>query len=90
MRISYKIKPHQCQKEDQTADPAGPRRTYDKLYRSDFFPGLGWMLTKDLWEELRPKWPRAYWDDWMRQSEHRKGRQSIRPEVCRTFNFGEK
>uniref|UniRef100_A0A7S1SHF8 Alpha-1,3-mannosyl-glycoprotein 2-beta-N-acetylglucosaminyltransferase n=1 Tax=Tetraselmis chuii TaxID=63592 RepID=A0A7S1SHF8_9CHLO len=61
-----------------------------QLYRSDFFPGLGWMLTKELWEELKPKWPRAYWDDWMRQTQHRKGRQSIRPEVCRTFNFGEK
>eukprot|EP00873_Tetraselmis_striata_P034777 jgi/Tetstr1/455041/TSEL_041897.t1 len=60
-----------------------------QLYRSDFFPGLGWMLTKDLWEELKPKWPRAYWDDWMRQTQHRKDRQSIRPEVCRTFNFGE-
>ena len=24
-----------------------------QLYRSDFFPGLGWMLTKALWTELR-------------------------------------
>ncbi|XP_035226850.1 alpha-1,3-mannosyl-glycoprotein 2-beta-N-acetylglucosaminyltransferase-like [Stegodyphus dumicola] len=29
------------------------------LYRSDFFPGLGWMLTKSLWRELAPKWPKA-------------------------------
>ena len=29
----------------------------DLLYRSDFFPGLGWMLKKNLWEELKPKWP---------------------------------
>ena len=29
----------------------------DLLYRSDFFPGLGWMLTSDLWHELKPKWP---------------------------------
>uniref|UniRef100_A0A061QS26 Alpha-1,3-mannosyl-glycoprotein 2-beta-N-acetylglucosaminyltransferase n=2 Tax=Tetraselmis sp. GSL018 TaxID=582737 RepID=A0A061QS26_9CHLO len=61
-----------------------------QIYRSDFFPGLGWMLTRELWNELRPSWPRAYWDDWMRQSNVRKGRQSIRPEVCRTYNFGEK
>lgn len=27
------------------------------LHRSDFFPGLGWMLTRDLWLELEPKWP---------------------------------
>ena len=31
--------------------------TPDVLYRTDFFPGLGWMLTKDLWAELKPKWP---------------------------------
>ena len=23
------------------------------LYRSDFFPGLGWMLSKDFWLEIR-------------------------------------
>ncbi|XP_038995922.1 alpha-1,3-mannosyl-glycoprotein 2-beta-N-acetylglucosaminyltransferase-like isoform X1 [Hibiscus syriacus] len=59
------------------------------LYRSDFFPGLGWMLTKSTWNELSPKWPKAYWDDWMRLKDNRKGRQFIRPEVCRTYNFGE-
>lgn len=32
----------------------------DALYRSDFFPGLGWMLTKTTWDELSPKWPKAY------------------------------
>ncbi|GJP31433.1 hypothetical protein CLOM_g12263 [Closterium sp. NIES-68] len=31
------------------------------LYRSDFFPGLGWMLKRELWAELKPKWARAYW-----------------------------
>jgi hypothetical protein len=30
------------------------------LYRSNFFPGLGWMLTKKLWKELNSKWPNAY------------------------------
>ncbi|XP_077220386.1 alpha-1,3-mannosyl-glycoprotein beta-1,2-N-acetylglucosaminyltransferase [Tasmannia lanceolata] len=59
------------------------------LYRSDFFPGLGWMLLKSTWEELSPKWPKAYWDDWMRLKDTRKGRQFIRPEMCRTYNFGE-
>ncbi|KAE8708576.1 Alpha-1,3-mannosyl-glycoprotein 2-beta-N-acetylglucosaminyltransferase [Hibiscus syriacus] len=48
------------------------------LYRSDFFPGLGWMLTKSTWNELSPK-----------LKDNRKGRQFIRPEVCRTYNFGE-
>lgn len=59
------------------------------LYRSDFFPGLGWMLSRSMWDELSPKWPKAYWDDWMRLKENRGGRQFIRPEVCRTYNFGE-
>ncbi|XP_028120018.1 alpha-1,3-mannosyl-glycoprotein 2-beta-N-acetylglucosaminyltransferase-like [Camellia sinensis] len=30
------------------------------LYRSDFFPGLGWMLAKSTWDELSPKWTKAY------------------------------
>ncbi|VAH69139.1 unnamed protein product [Triticum turgidum subsp. durum] len=60
------------------------------LYRSDFFPGLGWMLTKSTWMELSPKWPKfTYWDDWVRLKEVHGGRQFIRPEVCRTYNFGE-
>ncbi|CAI0471340.1 unnamed protein product [Linum tenue] len=59
------------------------------LYRSDFFPGLGWMLSKGTWDELSPKWPKAYPDDWLRLEENHKGRQFVRPEVCRTYNFGE-
>ncbi|XP_042984603.1 alpha-1,3-mannosyl-glycoprotein 2-beta-N-acetylglucosaminyltransferase-like isoform X2 [Carya illinoinensis] len=59
------------------------------LYRSDFFPGLGWMLARSTWDELSPKWPKAYWDDWLRLKENHKGRQFIRPEICRTYNFGE-
>ncbi|KAK9944399.1 hypothetical protein M0R45_009969 [Rubus argutus] len=48
------------------------------LYRSDFFPGLGWMLARSTWDELSPK-----------LQENHKGRQFLRPEVCRTYNFGE-
>ncbi|KAJ4965980.1 hypothetical protein NE237_017829 [Protea cynaroides] len=59
------------------------------LYRSDFFPGLGWMLSRSTWDELSPKWPKAYWDDWLRLKENHQDRQFIRPEVCRTYNFGE-
>ncbi|XP_018609913.1 alpha-1,3-mannosyl-glycoprotein 2-beta-N-acetylglucosaminyltransferase b [Scleropages formosus] len=60
------------------------------LYRTDFFPGLGWMLLKELWEELEPKWPAAFWDDWMRQPDQRKDRSCIRPEISRTITFGRK
>uniref|UniRef100_A0A2C9V2B2 Alpha-1,3-mannosyl-glycoprotein 2-beta-N-acetylglucosaminyltransferase n=1 Tax=Manihot esculenta TaxID=3983 RepID=A0A2C9V2B2_MANES len=77
------------------------------LYRSDFFPGLGWMLTKSTWDELSPKWPKAYPFSFVvilfcrsdfcntilhqncQLEENRKGRQFVRPEVCRTYNFGE-
>lgn len=60
------------------------------LYRTDFFPGLGWMMTKELWDELGPKWPKSYWDDWVRAPEQRNGRACIRPEVSRTRTFGKK
>lgn len=60
----------------------------DLLHRTDFFPGLGWMVTKAVWAEFAPKWPSSYWDDWIRQPEQRKGRACIRPEVSRTRTFG--
>eukprot|EP00934_Nitzschia_sp_Nitz4_P001859 Nitzschia sp. Nitz4//scaffold4_size323378//233615//235062//NITZ4_000692-RA/size323378-snap-gene-0.467-mRNA-1//-1//CDS//3329553495//1859//frame0 len=62
-----------------------------RLLRSDFFPGLGWMMNRDLWKsELEAKWPQAYWDDWLREPDQRQGRHIIRPEFSRTFHFGAK
>ena len=58
------------------------------LLRSDFFPGLGWMLTRSIWQELQSKWPENYWDDWLRGPNNRKGRHIIRPEIPRTLHFG--
>ncbi|GFS10954.1 alpha-1,3-mannosyl-glycoprotein 2-beta-N-acetylglucosaminyltransferase [Elysia marginata] len=61
------------------------------LYRTDFFPGLGWMIDRELYlGELQKKWPDTFWDDWMRHPDQRKGRQCIRPEICRTSTFGKK
>uniref|UniRef100_UPI00398E69DF alpha-1,3-mannosyl-glycoprotein 2-beta-N-acetylglucosaminyltransferase b n=1 Tax=Pristiophorus japonicus TaxID=55135 RepID=UPI00398E69DF len=62
----------------------------EALYRTDFFPGLGWMLLRSTWEELEPKWPAAFWDDWMRSPAQRRGRACVRPEVSRTVTFGRK
>jgi alpha-1,3-mannosyl-glycoprotein beta-1,2-N-acetylglucosaminyltransferase len=60
-----------------------------RLLRSDFFPGLGWMMNRDLWKnELESKWPSGYWDDWLRDPDQRNDRQVIRPEVSRTYHFG--
>jgi alpha-1,3-mannosyl-glycoprotein beta-1,2-N-acetylglucosaminyltransferase len=64
-------------------------RNATQLYRSDFFPGLGWMLNTRVWHSVRENWPKGYWDDYMRLSATRRGRQCIRPEVCRTYNFGD-
>lgn len=69
---------------EDLVDPGRP----DLLYRTDFFPGLGWMLLRELWEELEPEWPAAFWDDWMRQPKQRRGRACVRPEISRTLTFG--
>ncbi|EKX31954.1 hypothetical protein GUITHDRAFT_91106 [Guillardia theta CCMP2712] len=71
-------------------DNGFPSYSHDphKLYRSDFFGGLGWLLTRKLWQELGPKWPKAYWDDWMREPKQRMGRACIRPQISRTVTFG--
>lgn len=60
------------------------------IYRSDFFPGLGWMLLSSFWNEVKGKWPNEYWDDFLRRSDIRLERHCLRPEVSRTHTFGEK
>lgn len=54
------------------------------LHRTDFFPGLGWLLTKTIWNEIKANWPSGFWDDWMRLPEQRRDRACIRPEISRT------
>lgn len=61
-----------------------------QFHRTDFFPGLGWMLTRSFWEEVEPMWPDSYWDDFLRSPAVTRGRQCIRPEVSRTANYGER
>ena len=61
-----------------------------QLYRSECFPGLGWLLTRRVWEELSPKWPKGFWDDWLREPPQRLGRSCIFPEINRVYTFGEK
>lgn len=63
-------------------------RDPSQIYRSDFFPGLGWLMPSRVWVELAPKWPKAYWDDWLREPKNRLGRHILRPEVCRTLHYG--
>lgn len=47
------------------------------------------MLSRKLWMEWSETWPAAFWDDWVREPEQRKGRDCIRPEIGRTYTFGE-
>ncbi|KAF4681239.1 hypothetical protein FOZ60_012428 [Perkinsus olseni] len=57
------------------------------LYRTHFFPGLGWMAHRSLWDRIRWKWPNAPttgWDHWMRLSTTHEGRECIYPEVPRS------
>jgi len=47
------------------------------------------MILKPFWDEISVKWPRAYWDDWIRLPEQRQDRDCIHPEISRTYTFGE-
>jgi len=69
-------------REEYVKDP-------EKLLRSSFFPGLGWMLLRTFWNEVKEKWPEGYWDDWLREPVQRKERDCIRPEISRTYTFGQ-
>lgn len=60
----------------------------DLLHRTDFFPGLGWMMTRESWLGLEPHWPPAFFDDWLRDPVNTHGRSCIRPEISRTYSFG--
>ena len=47
-------------------DQGFPHTTADpkRLQRTDYFPGLGWMISAEIWAELREKWPDAPTTGW--------------------------
>jgi hypothetical protein len=52
------------------------------IRRTEFFPGLGWILSRRLYkQELEPKWPREHWDHWLRSPETHQNRECIYPQV---------
>lgn len=62
-------------------------RDSSRLHRTDYFPGLGWMISSETWSELRAKWPDAPttgWDHWMRLSSTSRGRECVVPEINRS------
>ena len=63
-------------------------RNPQRLYRTDCFPGLGWMMNRKLWNELGKSWASGFWDDWLRLPTQRKGRSCVFPEINRVYTFG--
>jgi len=64
-----------------------------RLFRTDYFPGLGWMVQKDTWLQIKdhwPRWPSTGWDHWIRRGAGLRPRECVAPEVSRTFHFDEK
>lgn len=54
------LAPSPCCPTKFTATCLGPQdrfvRNATQLYRSDFFPGLGWMLNRRVWDSVAHKW----------------------------------
>lgn len=60
---------------------AGPCQTISipvcVQFRTSYFPGLGWMLRRELWLELGPKFPKQAWDHWMRLASTSQGSANL-------------
>ena len=68
---------------------AGKVRDVHAVRRTDFFPGLGWLLPRKLYvEELEPQWPDNHWDHWLRSPAINKNREIVYPQVPRSFHNG--
>ncbi|CAE7619596.1 Mgat1 [Symbiodinium natans] len=64
-----------------------------RLFRTSYFPGLGFMLPQQVWLKLREEWPSAPtmgWDYWMRTAFRRSHKECIVPEVPRSRHFSHK
>ncbi|XP_077982428.1 protein O-linked-mannose beta-1,2-N-acetylglucosaminyltransferase 1-like [Glandiceps talaboti] len=64
---------------DTCGDPA-------LLYRTENFPGYGWVLRRSVWNEMKDKLKQCcdtrVWHEWMK-GELRKGREMVVPDVSR-------
>ncbi|PAA49065.1 hypothetical protein BOX15_Mlig021685g1 [Macrostomum lignano] len=58
------------------------------LHRTDFFPGLGWMINRRHWLQIREFWPKTQYDDFLRHYMMNNSLVCVRPELSRTFNIG--
>jgi GNT-I family len=56
------------------------------LRRTEFFPGLGWLLPRKLYKnELEQQWPTQHWDHWLRSVEVHGTRDIVYPEVLHFY-----
>ena len=46
--------------------------------RDDIQANVEYIILRELWTELMVKWPRSYWDDWMREPAQRKGLDNLK------------
>jgi len=66
-------------------------RDQHRLFRTDHFPGLGWMTERSRWYDVKSLWSRAPttgWDHWLRRYMALLHKQCIYPEVPRTRHIG--
>ena len=45
-------------------------------------------MTRNLWNELGPKWPQEHWDHWLRQPKQHQGREVVIPSMPRVYHNG--
>ena len=60
----------------------------NEFFRTSYFPGLGWMLTKEVWEGLSDRFPVDNWDHWMRVATTSERMDCVVPWVSRNTNIG--
>lgn len=64
-----------------------------RVFRTDYFPGLGWMIHRNTWSQIKDIWPKnptTGWDHWLRHGSGLRPRECIIPEVSRTHHFDTK
>lgn len=59
-----------------------------RFFRTQYFPGLGWMISHKRWNEIGPKFADDLWDENMRVDTVSKNRDCIIPEISRNYNIG--
>jgi hypothetical protein len=57
------------------------------LRRTGYFPGLGWMVSRQIYKgELESLWPTSHWDHWLRSPEINRNREIVHPEVIHQYH----